>query len=476
MNPFSLPRTTPEAQGVSSKAISDFLSAAQSTINELHSFMLLRGGQVLAEAWWRPYAPHRPHMLFSLSKSFTSTGIGFAIAEKRLTLDDAVISFFPEDAPKKVSPNLAAMKVRHLLTMSTGHSPAVVESQGRKPNRNWVRNFLKLPVENTPGAPFVYNNGASYMLSAIVQKLTGQTLLDYLRPHLFEPLGIQNPTWETCPRGINCGGWGLSLTTEDIAKFGQLYLQKGLWNGQRLLSEDWVAEATTKQVSNDGNKELDWKQGYGYQFWRCRHNAYRGDGAFGQFCVVMPEQDAVVAITAGVETMQPVLNLVWQYLLPAMSQSPLPAEPAAQKALAEQAAQLAFQPPQGEKTSPLAGALSKKVYQIEPNPVMVSALSFDFTPQACLVSITQGKRHRHTLACGYGTWIEGQTTLTSRQPRAVFASGVWASEDTFIITLRYVETPFMQTVSCQFSGGELRVTQVMNVAFGPNEGPTLIGR
>ncbi|MBW7461807.1 serine hydrolase, partial [Paenibacillus sepulcri] len=152
---------------------------------------------------------------------------------------------------------------------------------------------LAAPVEHEPGTHFVYNSGATYMLSAILQKVTGQTLLEYLQPRLIEPLGIKGAAWDVCPRGINVGGWGLNVTTEDIARFGQLYLQKGMWNGQRLLTEEWIAEATSSQISNGDGGVNDWAQGYGYQFWRCRHGVYRGDGAFGQFCIVMPEQDAV---------------------------------------------------------------------------------------------------------------------------------------------------------------------------------------
>ena len=164
------------------------------------------------------------------------------------------------------------------------------------------------------------------MLSAIVQKVTGMTVLDYLRPRLFEPLGIEHPTWETSPQGISAGGFGLSIRTEDIARFGQLYLQRGKWQGKQLVPAAWVEAATARQTSNGSNPQSDWDQGYGYQFWRCRHGAYRGDGAFGQFCVVLPEQDAVIAITSGVKDMQAVLNLVWDKLLPAMKPSSLPAD------------------------------------------------------------------------------------------------------------------------------------------------------
>jgi CubicO group peptidase (beta-lactamase class C family) len=159
----------------------------------------------------------------------------------------------------------------------------------------------------------------------IVGKVTGQTVLDYLKPRLFEPLGIENPEWLTCPQGNTVGGFGLKVCTEDIAKFGQLYLQKGQWNGKQLIPASWVEMATAKQVSNGSDPSRDWDQGYGFQFWRCRHGAYRGDGAFGQFCVVLPEQDAVVAITADARDIQAELNIVWEKLLPAFKAGPLAA-------------------------------------------------------------------------------------------------------------------------------------------------------
>ena len=180
----------------------------------------------------------------------------------------------------------------------------------RPETQSWVKSFLTHPVPFKPGTHFLYNTSGTYMLSAIVQKVTGKTLLEYLTPRLFEPLGIDKPTWETSPQGISCGGFGLSIRTEDIGKFGQLYLQKGKWNGKQLVAESWVEAATSRQIANGNNPNSDWNQGYGYQFWRCRHGAYRGDGAFGQYCVVLPEQDAVIVITAGVKDMQAVMNLI----------------------------------------------------------------------------------------------------------------------------------------------------------------------
>ena len=314
-----LPRSTPETQGVSSAGVREFIEAVNAQVDTMHSFMLVRHGQVIAEAWWKPESADKPHVLYSLSKSFTSTAVGLAVAEGKLGIDDPVLKFFPDDAPAQPSDKLKAMRVRDLLTMSTGH-----QSEPKlTAEATWVKSFLAHPVEHKPGSHFLYNSAGTYMCSAIVQKLTDQTVLDYLKPRLFDPLGIEGAEWTPSPQGISAGGWGLFLKTEDIAKFGQLFLQKGEWNEKQLVPESWVAQATAKQVSNGSDPTKDWDQGYGFQFWRCRHGAYRGDGAFGQFCIVLPEQDAVVAITADTKDMQAELNLVWDKLLPAFQKDAL---------------------------------------------------------------------------------------------------------------------------------------------------------
>ena len=203
--------------------------------------------------------------------------------------------------------------------MSTGHQDEV----NLRDETNWVKAFLAHPVPHKPGTHFKYNTPATFMQSAIVQKVTGEKVVDYLRPRLFEPLGIAPPKWDENPQGISLGGYGLYLKTEDIAKLGQLYLQNGVWNGKRLIPAEWIQEATSKQVSNGSDPTKDWDQGYGFQFWRCRHGAYRGDGKDGQFCIVLPKQNAVIAITANTGDMQGELNVVWDKLLGAFQDKPL---------------------------------------------------------------------------------------------------------------------------------------------------------
>ncbi|HWX23129.1 MAG TPA: serine hydrolase [Candidatus Binatia bacterium] len=338
-----LPRSTPEAQGISSQAIRDFVEAADK-INTLHSFMLVRHGRVLAEGWWKPEAADKPHNLASLSKSFNSTAVGLAIADGKLSLDDPVLKFFPADAPADPSENLKAMKVRDLLTMTCGHDTEP-KSVGGGPS---VKQFLAHPVPHQPGTHFQYNTMGSYTLSAIVTKVTGQTTLEFLKPRLFDPLGIEHPEWASSPEGNSLGGYGLKLCTEDIAKFGQLYLQKGKWNGKQLVPEKWIEQATSKQVPNDqeGHSKIgiDWQQGYGFQFWRCTHNAFRGDGAGGQLCVEIPDKDAVLAITADTGNFQGEMNAIWDKLYPAFQSEALPEDAAAQEKLKQVVANLEAHP------------------------------------------------------------------------------------------------------------------------------------
>ena len=332
----SLPRATPESQGVDSTRLLTFLQEADRQIDSLHSVMVVRHGKVVAEAWWAPHAADKPHVLWSLSKSFTSTAVGLAVADKKLSIDDPVLDYFPDQRPADVSKNLAAMKVRDLLTMSAGHE----DEFNWRSSQQWRQGFLAHPVPFEPGTHFRYNTPATYMLAAIVKQVTGENVADYLQPRLFTPLGIDPPRWDESPEGITIGGYGLFLKTEDIAKFGQLYLQQGKWHDAQLIPADWIDMATSKQVSNGNNPNSDWNQGYGFQFWRCRHNAFRGDGKDGQFCIVLPDLDAVIVLTANTGNMQAELNVVWDNLLPAFHEAPLPENDAAIKAFQQAATTL----------------------------------------------------------------------------------------------------------------------------------------
>ena len=464
-----LPRSSPESQGISSSAVFSFVEAADKNIDSMNSFMLLRHGRVVAEGWWSPYHAEAPHSLYSLSKSFTSTAVGLAIAEGKLGLDDEVLRFFPEDAPSQPSNNLKAMRVSDLLRMSTGQQ----SEPARTPDRPWVQTFLAQPVPFKPGTHFLYNTSGTYMLSAIVQKATGMTVLDYLRPRLFEPLGIRHPTWEASPQGITAGGYGLSIRTEDIARFGQLYLQKGKWQGKQFVPAAWVEAATARQTSNGSDPKSDWDQGYGYQFWRCRHGAYRGDGAFGQYCIVLPEQDAVIVITSGVKDMQVVLNLVWDKLLPAMQPSSLPPDDEAGRKLQHTLRGLSLGCPQG--AGPAAKVMGKKYVFPAGSRTLEMTLEGDGKDG----EVTLAVRHdglQQRIVCGRGTWRKGRVAWGALPQQPAAASGAWTAADTFTAKLCFYETPFIVTIRLQFSGQELHCSSESNAGFGPTKESPLVGK
>lgn len=468
---YDVPRATPEEQGIASPAVLRFIEALESQIREIHSFMLLRHGKVVAEGWWSPYGHEHPHMLFSLSKSFTSTAVGLAVTEGYFSIDDPVLSFFPEEAPVVPSDLLTAMRVRHLLSMSTGQAVDTWSYMVDRPDGNWIKGFLEVPVLHTPGTHFVYNTGATYMLSAIVQKTTGMNLLGYLQPRLFAPLGIESATWQESPQGITAGGIGLSIKTQDIAKFGQLYLQKGMWQGRQILPEAWVEAATSSQISNSDGVQIDWSRGYGYQFWRCRHQAYRGDGVFGQYCIVMPEQDAVLAITSGIDVfdMQQPLNLIWDILLPAMWPDPLPDGAAVQDALSKKLSSLSLKPVQGEASSRIASQVSGQTYVVDANELGIETITLSFAGADYTVTVKTAAGEE-TIPCGYGKWQPGQPTALFRQPllfdtTPITTSGAWTAEDVFAMIVRLYETPFYHSLVCHFVEDEMLIETRINVSL-----------
>jgi CubicO group peptidase (beta-lactamase class C family) len=438
-------------------------------LEDVHSVMVVRHGSVIAETWWYPHTAGRPHTMFSVSKSFTSTAVGIAAHEGLIALDDHVVDLLPDDAPADPGEHLRAMRVRDLLTMTTGHSASTMEGIDRTislPGSGWARAILAQPVEHEPGTRFVYNTGATYLLSAILHRLTGERLLDYLTPRLLAPLGITHAAWEQDPDGIDTGGFGLSITTEEMAAFGQLYLQGGLWKGQQLVPAEWVAAATAKQVPNGSDDSSDWNQGYGYQFWQCRHGAYRADGAFGQYIVVWPEKDLVIAMTSGLADLQSVLDVVWDALLPDDAWvDEAPDVPALDRPGTAFPFETLLPTPDGAASSPIEASLSGVVYELEPNKCDVSALALGRDAYGRTeVALTIGGLD-HFVRFGHGVWSPGTCSLLGA-PADVATAAAWADESTLRGRMVFLGTPFEWRLELRFSDEEVALTIDRNVAFG----------
>ncbi|TPX03992.1 beta-lactamase family protein, partial [Schumannella luteola] len=339
MGTDDLPHSTPGAEEVDARGISALLDALEADpAIRPHGLVLMRHGSVIAEGWWAPYRADRVQLLYSLSKSFTSAAAGLARADGLLDLDTPVLDYLPEYASDLADPRMQRMTVRHLASMASGHREETLDRAIAAGDGDLIRGFLRTPLDAEPGTVFAYNQPCTYTLAAIVQRAVGRSLVDYLRPRLLDPLGIREAYWIEQPPGRDLGFSGLHATTDAVARLGLLFLRGGRWGEAQLLDADWVAEASRVQVANPGDWGADWSQGYGLQFWMSRHG-YRGDGAYGQFCVILPEQDAVLAITSETHEMQRVLDHVWNLLLPAFDGPP---DPVADAALAARLGSASF--------------------------------------------------------------------------------------------------------------------------------------
>lgn len=403
-----------------------------------------------------PYAPGRVHLLYSLSKSFTSTAAGFCVAEGRFALADRVVDLLPEHTPDDVAERVSALTVHHLLSMSTGHREDTLDRALSLEPNDVVRGFLRIPPEMPVGSRHAYNNSTTYVLAALVEKATGLALLDYLRPRLLDPLRIGAAHWDLDEHGQAVGFTGLHLQTESIAAFGQLLLQDGVWEGQRVLPEGWVELATRTHIDNaESGENPDWQQGYGYQFWMSRHG-FRGDGALGQFCVVVPELDLVVATTAFSPDMQVLLDAVWAHLLPGASGIRVGAgddpDLAAEHDLADRLAHLAL-----------------PVVETDPEVVLSLTRTFEVTDADRLSPFTTGTRvtvtpdgddtvvtvalseTALTFGCGRSQWTEGSLDGTP-----VVCRGGWTDPEKFEADLVLIETP--HRIRLHASGTRLEAT------------------
>ncbi len=468
--------SAPEAEGLSSASIVEFIDRLEQEIDAVHSFMIIRHGKLVSKGWWDPYGPEIPHVMHSVSKSFTSMAVGFAVKEELLSLDDLVISFFPEKAPKHLSWQWKEMRIRDLLIMNTVH----LEEPRLLGQEDWVQFILESEVELMPGTILKYNSMATYILSAIIQKVTSEKLVDYLDPRLFHPLKISKPEWDTCPMGINTGGWGLHIVTEDIAKLGQLYLQKGNWEEEQLFSEEWVAMATSKQVSNGSNPANDWAQGYGFQFWMSRHNTYRGDGAMGQFCLVMPEQDAVIATTSGTNDMGGIMNIVWETLLPAMRDASIPANDEMLVSLEKKTAELHLKPVMGGLTASISKRILRRKFKIEENEIGVKAITFNVHGKNSSVDIEMEGGYK-TIAIGTNEFQKGEMSLplpyAKNLDKKIAFSGSFTSDSEYTMRVYFYESPARMTNTFSFVDDGLEwETKLDNELFGMRNLEPLKGR
>ena len=474
-----LPYSSPEDQGISSESILNLLHSIAMSGQEFHSLIIQRNGHIITEAYWNPYQADDTQQLYSLSKSFTSTAIGFAVDEGLVSVEDPVIKFFPENLPDTISDNLANLKVKHLLSMSVGHAQDAIRILEASPKgRPWATTFLSLPVVFEPGTQFMYNSGASYMLAAIVQKVTVQSAHEYLKPRLYEPLGIVNATWTTNDEGVNMGASHLRLSTKDISKFGQFYLQQGKWKGIQLLSRNWIRDATSKQISN-GNNDNSWGYGYGYQFWLNPPGGFRADGAFGQFSMVLPDQNMVVNITSESSDTKKTMQLIWDFVRQIKTNTPLTANKEDNDRLAKQLESLKFDTPKGMTRSSNSANISGKEFILDNNVFDARSVSFDIQDKEIVFTLKTGNKPDISIQCGINEWLTGENLKPEAHSlfslrridfdSKVAATAIWQDDQTLVIEWRFIETVHGDQLVCKFNGDQVNIKFRFSVARLRNE-------
>lgn len=443
-----IPRAAPRDKGVNSALMGSFLDEAGKLGVELNSVMMWRAGAVVAEGWWWPYQNTLRHMMHSATKSFLSTAIGFAVEEGLIALDDNVLSFFPEHAPGDPSDHLASMTIADLLTQTSGHSHGTSGSQWRSIPTSWIAEFLKIGVPYPPGAKFRYSSATSFMLSAIITKVTGDNVHAYLEPRLFEPLGISDLQWDLGPENINPGGNGISARSEDLLKLAILHLRDGMWNDRLVLPSQWVRDATSAKRGNP----------YGYHWWIGPGGCFYAYGVFGQFAFVFPQHDAILVTTAatpyGEETLR---SLVWHYF-PALFEAPLAKDAAAaDSALETRLASLRLLPVPEASCPSRQDRISGVTYVAEPNADQIEWIRLTFDNGRCLFAM-KDHRGEHVVTAGLDDWIDGSTTISGSplhhgyepDSMAVVAGGRWTDTHRFEMTWQFTETAFQDTVVVAF--------------------------
>lgn len=396
-----LPRSTPAAEGVSTQAVINIMDSLLALPEcDIHHVMVVRHGKVIAEMHPAPFRAEDSHTLYSASKTFTALAVGIAIDENLLRLDDRVMTFFPDKRTNRVSDNMADMTVRDLLMMASGVKP---DWTMRNNSMDWVKDWLAKPVDDKPGSLFQYDSMCSFMLSAIVQRVTGQTMLEYLQKRLFTPMNITVADWETSPDGINTGGWGLRVQAETMAKLGLLLLNEGNWNGEQLVSADFVKAACSRLIDGGAKETVpptDGNQGYGYQVWQSKWpGSYRADGAMGQYTVVVPQEDLVVVILGMKLYGHEELACIWNQLMPGMNAEPLKPEKKLQQRLDKLCANAQLTLPKGKK-----GKKQGKLLQLTSNKTGIRQIGLFGDNGLDKMEIEYVEQDSETFALGYGSW------------------------------------------------------------------------
>ncbi len=454
-------KATPESCGISSKNIIDFIEALNNGADnqEIHSFLLIRHGKLVFEGYFSPYDTKTEHSLFSISKSFTSLAIGYLVEEGKIRIDDYIYTYFPELITDDINKENLKIKIHDLLSMSFGQRGGAVHAkQNRKDESTaMLHDFFYRNKEVECGTEFRYDSYGTYMLAALVKKLTGMNVVEYLMPKLFEPLGIDKPYYIKDTLGINIGYTGMRMTARDLAKVGCVYLNGGAWEGKQLIPKSWVELATKKHISTASDPMgADWQQGYCYQMWRGRYNTSRLCGAYGQMCVIMPDYDAVFVVNSGYDGnhISYILDSFYENIMLKMQDKALPEDKEGIERLDNILSNLRITYKFSEM-SPLADAISGNTYEI-PQKGTYKAVKFDFTSNEVNITLISDEGD-YKFTAGFDKPVLGEAigthfaALENEDNSESVATAVWNTQKDLEVTLRLFGTPSIVKIVADFS-------------------------
>lgn len=436
-----------------SKIVCEFFENCEKAGAKIHSLKVICNSKTLVRAAKAPYTGYEKMQLYSLSKSFSSTAIGFLVSDGKLSLDEKIVDIFKDRIDDNVCENAKEMTVRHVLSMNTGHEQCLLEKINQ--DDDIIRAWLSYPVEHKPGTHFCYNNAATYALSEIVRKYTGLSMFDFLSVRMFLPLDMHGLYWDRYKLNSQ-GAIGLHASVDDVAKLGCLYLNGGVYKGKRLLAKKWVDDALSVHSDNSENGSSDWTSGYGYQFWKNSREGFRADGAFGQLCIILPQRNSVIAVRAQVSDMQKEIDCVFD--------------------LADKLSLKSDEKKAEEKSG--NGVKEEKVYKLEENPLKITLMYFSKENDKITWNFSNGEKWQAVTA-KKGCYTENEFDISALTPslysidsslriKHVKCAAHVAEEDNKIrFILKYLDNPHTDIIEFEINENtvEINLKDRLDTAF-----------
>ncbi|GBG05599.1 serine hydrolase [Paenibacillus agaridevorans] len=439
-----LPTGIPEEEGIPSSSILNFIKCLEANHLCMHSVIILRSGKIVSEGYWSPFTVDKKHRMYSTSKSFVSVAIGLMEGEGLLSLDDRVITFFPEKLPLKgVHPYIEKMTIRDLLMMASAHEKTTFKQVD---DDDWVRTFFTVPPTHLPGTVFSYDTSATITLTAIIEKVSGMSLLEYMHPRLLTPIGFSEDAYcLKTPLGVSNGGSAIFCTSRDLAKFALTCMQEGNFDGKQLIPADYIKAATSYQIdtTNSTFNYIDNQQGYGYKFWRTRNNGFSLQGMGGQLAVCLPDKDLLIVTTADTQPnpdgLQTILNAIWNEIYPHLSDVPLMSDEKSFRELFEKTSNLSILLPEGQSSSPVIESINGNTYQLTDNPMNITKLRVVFHEGEGILEY-ENDDGKQQIVFGFGKTIAQKFPVYDSD---CIAAAAWKDENTLYINPMIIDDYFV---------------------------------